>query len=152
MTEATGDDSRAEMERRLIQRSLEDEDFRQRLLAEPRAAIEQEFGSRLPESVEVLAVEETSEIIYLVLPSSSPTGQGGELSDQELEAVAGGEGDIYGEEPDTSFLLVGRYSHVRLSRRPGCAPCPEERTVMLVRGWSGPAEHSLSRLTSENSG
>ena len=104
MTEATGDDSRAEMERRLIQRSLEDEDFRQRLLAEPRAAIEQEFGSRLPESVEVLAVEETSEIIYLGLPSSSPTGQGGELSDQELEAVAGGEGDIYGEEPDTSFF------------------------------------------------
>ena len=32
MTEATGGGSRAEMERRLIERSLEDESFRQRLL------------------------------------------------------------------------------------------------------------------------
>ena len=84
MTEATGGDSRAEMERRLIDRSLQDEEFRQRLLAEPRAAIEQDLGSRLPESVEVRVVEETEDTIYLVLPSASPLGQGGELSDQEL--------------------------------------------------------------------
>src|SRR4051794_21563916 len=38
-------------------------------------------GSRLPESVEVRAVEEAPEIIYLVLPSASRVGQGGELSD-----------------------------------------------------------------------
>ena len=103
MTEATGGASRAEMERRLIDRSLQDEEFRQRLLAEPRAAIEQELESRLPESVEVRAVEETKDTIYLVLPSASPLGQGGELSDQELEAVAGGEGDTGGGELDTSF-------------------------------------------------
>jgi hypothetical protein len=103
MTEASGGDSRTEMERRLIDRSLQDEEFRQRLLAEPRAAIEQELGSRLPESVEVRVVEETKDTIYLVLPSASPVGQGGELSDQELEAVAGGEGDTGGGELDTSF-------------------------------------------------
>jgi hypothetical protein len=90
MTEATGGGGRAEMERRLIQRSLEDEAFRQRLLAEPKAAIEQELGSRLPESIEVRVVEESADTIYLVLPSASPVGQGGELSDQELDAVAGG--------------------------------------------------------------
>jgi hypothetical protein len=137
MTEATGDDSRAEMERRLIQRSLEDEDFRQRLLAEPRAAIEQEFGSRLPESVEVLAVEETSEIIYLVLPSSSPTGQGGELSDQELEAVAGSEGDIYGEEPDTSFFASRAVFTRKTFEESEVCHVPGERTVVLVRGRRG---------------
>jgi Nitrile hydratase, alpha chain len=90
MTEATGGD-RAEMERRLIQRSLEDEAFRQSLLDDPKGTMEQELGSRLPEGVEVRAVEETAETIYLVLPSASPTGQGGELSDQQLEAVAGGQ-------------------------------------------------------------
>jgi Nitrile hydratase, alpha chain len=91
MTEASGGGgSRVEWERRLIQRSLEDKDFRQRLLAEPRAAIEQELGGRLPESVEVRVVEESADTIYLVLPSASPLGQGGELSDQELEQVAGG--------------------------------------------------------------
>ena len=47
--------------------------------------------SRLPEGVEVRAVEESAQIIYLVLPSASPLGQGGELSDQELDEVAGGD-------------------------------------------------------------
>ena len=91
MTEASGGGgSRTEVERRLIQRSLEDEEFRQSLLADPKGTMEQELGSSLPESVEVRVVEESADIIYLVLPSASPLGQGGELSDQELESVAGG--------------------------------------------------------------
>ena len=65
MTEAAGG-GRAEMERKLIQRGLEDESFRQTLLA--RAAIEGELGTRLPEGIKVVAVEETSDTIYLVLP------------------------------------------------------------------------------------
>src|SRR5688500_16377964 len=88
MSEAS---SRAEMERRLLQRSLEDDDFRQRLLEDPKAAVEQELGMRLPEDVRVVALEETADTIYLVLPFRSTEGQeAGELSDQDLEAVAGG--------------------------------------------------------------
>jgi len=87
MSEATG---RQEMERKLIQRSLEDDAFRQRLLADPKAAVEQEPGMGLPEEVRVVAVEETQDTIYLVLPSASPLGEGGELTDSDLEAVAGG--------------------------------------------------------------
>ena len=87
MSEAAG---RMEMEQRLVQKSLEDDVFRQQLLADPRAIIERELGSRLPEEVTVVAVEETADTIYLVLPSASPIGGGGELSDQDLEAVAGG--------------------------------------------------------------
>jgi hypothetical protein len=90
MTEASGGSSRAEFERRLIQRSLEDETFRQRLLDDPKGTIQQELGSRMPESVEVRVVEESAELIYLVLPSASPVGQGGEISDRDLDAVAGG--------------------------------------------------------------
>jgi Nitrile hydratase, alpha chain len=98
MTEAAaGGGARAEMERRLIQRSLEDEEFRQRLLADPKGTMEQEIGSRLPEDVEVRAVEETADTIYLVLPSASPLGEGGEISDQELGEVAGGLADASGE-------------------------------------------------------
>ena len=40
------------MERTLVQRSLEDEDFRQRLLEDPKATVEQELGTQLPEGVE----------------------------------------------------------------------------------------------------
>ena len=92
MTEAAGG-GRAEMERRPIERGLEDESFRQRLLADPRGAIEEELETRLPPDLQVVAVEETADTIYLVLPpdTSRATRQGGgELSDRDLEGVAGG--------------------------------------------------------------
>ena len=92
MTEASGGGgSRAEWERRLIQRSIEDEDFRQRLLDAPKGTLEQELGRQLPEGVEVRVVQESKDTIYLVLPSRSAVAQGSELSDQALESVAGGE-------------------------------------------------------------
>jgi Nitrile hydratase, alpha chain len=94
MTEATGGGKRAEVERRLIQRSLEDEEFRQSLLDDPRAAIEQELGDQLPESIEVRVMEESADTIYLVLPSASRVGQVEELSDQELEDVSGGKSAV----------------------------------------------------------
>jgi hypothetical protein len=90
MAEEAGGSGRVELERRLIERSLQDEAFRQRLLADPHAALEEELGARLPKEVEVRAVEETADTIYLVLPNASTAGEGGELSDTELEAVAGG--------------------------------------------------------------
>ena len=88
MSEAAG---RAEMERRLIERSLDDNVFRQQLLANPRAIIEREIGTQFPEDLRVVVVEETDDTVYLVLPSTSRVGEGGDLTDQELEAVAGGD-------------------------------------------------------------
>ena len=90
MAESAGGE-RYEIERKIVERSLHDDSFRQRLLENPKAAVEEELGVQLPEEVQVQSVEETAETIYLVLPSSSPLGEGEEeLSDQELEEVAGG--------------------------------------------------------------
>jgi len=50
MSEATDGGSRREIEQRLIQRNLEDDSFRQTLLANPKAAIEQEVGTELWQS------------------------------------------------------------------------------------------------------
>jgi Nitrile hydratase, alpha chain len=80
------------MERSIVQRSLQDDSFRQMLLDDPKGTVEQELGTQLPEDVEVRVVEESQQSIYLVLPFRSADLQTGELSDQELEAVAGGKG------------------------------------------------------------
>ena len=69
--------ARTEMERRLIEKSLEDDSFRHRLIEDPKGAVEEKLGMRLPEEVRVVAVEETQDTIYLVLPSASPLGGGG---------------------------------------------------------------------------
>ena len=88
MSEGSG---RAEMERRLIEKSIEDEDFRRRLIEDPKGTVEEELGTRLPEEVRVVTVEETQDTIYLVLPGTPMAGGEGEaLSDQQLESVAGG--------------------------------------------------------------
>jgi hypothetical protein len=90
MTEAAGG-GRVVVQNWLMEKSLGDDAFRQKLLSDPKAAVEAELGTRLPEGVQVVALEETADTIYLVLPSVSTVGEGGELSDRELEAVAGGE-------------------------------------------------------------
>ena len=91
MTEASGaGGTRSEVVRSVVQRSLEDENFRQRLLDDPKGTADREMGIRLPEGIEVRVVEESTNNFYLVLPSASAVGEYGELSDQELEAVAGG--------------------------------------------------------------
>ena len=98
MSEGSG---RQEMERRLIEKSLQDESFRERLIEDPKGAVEQELGTRLPEEVRVVTVEESADTIYLVLPSAPMAGaEGGELSDRELESVAGGWDVDVGEFPD----------------------------------------------------
>ena len=87
MSEGSG---RAQMERRIVQRSIEDDAFRQQLIEDPKGAVEQELETRLPEEVRVVTVEETADTIYLVLPSTPIAGtEGVELSDRELESVAG---------------------------------------------------------------
>jgi hypothetical protein len=87
MSEGSG---RTKVERRIVQRSIEDEAFRRRLMEDPKGAVEEELGTWLPEGVRVVTVEETQDTIYLVLPSASSVGEGSELSDREMESVAGG--------------------------------------------------------------
>lgn len=90
MSEGSG---RAEVKRRIIQRSIEGDPFRQRLLENPKAAIEEGSGIQLPEGIEIRAVEETPDTVYILLPGRSADVRAGELSDRELESVAGGSGD-----------------------------------------------------------
>ena len=75
---------------RIIGRAWEDQAFKAKLLSDPRAAIEQASGLKLPAGVSVKVVEETGDTLYFVIPSS-PLSAEGELSDEALAKVAGGE-------------------------------------------------------------
>ena len=55
-------------EKFLVSRAEEDSDFRERLLATPKATIEREFGVALPEGHEIHVHEETTTVTHLMLP------------------------------------------------------------------------------------
>ena len=80
----------ASIETRIITRAMQDDSFRQQLLGgsvAAKAAIESELGQKLPEGLEIKVLEETADASYLVLPK---TVSDGELSESDLETVAGG--------------------------------------------------------------
>ena len=73
-----------EMRTRILTRATEDGEFRSRLLAAPRAAIQAETGATIPEGFKVLVHEDSATTAHLVLPPSP------ELTEAEMEAIAGG--------------------------------------------------------------
>lgn len=79
--------TRQEIESKLIAQAWQDESFKHELLSNPKTAFENE-GISIPESIEIRVVEETSDCLYFVLPMQPSE----ELSDAELESVAGGWG------------------------------------------------------------
>lgn len=75
----------------IMDRASRDLDFRQRLLIDPKTTIYEELGVRVPASYKLRFIEKDRDTDALVvLPDyQDPSG---ELSDDELEAVAGGDG------------------------------------------------------------
>jgi hypothetical protein len=70
----------------VVARAWSDEAFKRRLLAEPGAVL-REQGMDVPPGVEVRVVENTDTLIHLPLP---PKPAAGELSEEQLDAVAAG--------------------------------------------------------------
>jgi len=66
----------------LTRRAIEDPDFRERLIDDPRSTIAEATGQDVPEDVEVVVVENGPKTFHIVLPSA-------ELDPAEMD-VAGG--------------------------------------------------------------
>jgi hypothetical protein len=107
--------TRSTIEGKLINKAWQDETFKKELVTNPREVLVKELGLQIPETVEVKVFEETSNAIYLVLPMN-PNSE--ELSDMELEGVAGGKGtgsiiNVNGEAAMKAMYMKETWSTIR---------------------------------------
>lgn len=78
--------TRKELKEQIIKKAQSDKDFKEVLVNDPKEAIRR-LGVQLPAEIEVKVVEESPEVVYLVLPVEP-----GGLTDDQLGDVAGGAG------------------------------------------------------------
>jgi hypothetical protein len=86
--------TRQDLEKAVIRKAITDETFRKELLSSPKSALQAALaealpGATLPAGLEVKAFQEPVNSLYLVVPAIPP-----ELSDAQLEQVAGGDDSI----------------------------------------------------------
>lgn len=81
-------DSRGGLQDFISKQATTDPNYRETLLRDPKALMEKHLGKTLPEWLNVKVVEETADTVFIVAPHVV----GEELSDYDLEMVAGGKG------------------------------------------------------------
>ena len=77
--------SSEEMRKALTDKAIENAEFRQLLVGDPKGAIRQEFGIDIPDYMNVVVHESTMQDLHLSLPPSNV-----ELNEEQLEAISAG--------------------------------------------------------------
>ena len=80
------DDAERDQFNRIIEKAWADPAFKRRLMSDPKG-VAKEFGFSVPPHVELRVVENTENIVYVVVPAK-PSAK--PLSDEELGQVSGG--------------------------------------------------------------
>lgn len=81
----------AQITRYIITRAQADETYKKQVVSDINTVL-QDLGISLPPGISLNIVANTDDITYIVIPYAPPTT--GELSDEQLAAVAGGKGSV----------------------------------------------------------
>jgi len=76
----------------VLDRSLNDAQFRKELVSHPHRAIQEATGEIVPDSVRLQFIDQSAAHLTVVLPAMKVSED--ELSEQQLETVAGGKGGV----------------------------------------------------------
>jgi hypothetical protein len=79
---------RRQLEAALITKCWKDADFRQKVVSDPKGMLEQHIGQKLPPQVKIFIHQEDTDTVHFSIPPAPADLT--ELSDAELESVAGG--------------------------------------------------------------
>ena len=117
---------------RLLSRATQDSEFRARLVATPRDAIEQELGLPLDDSHEIRVHEETDAVTHLVLPPGS------RFSAEEREAARTGAASL-------EFLKQTMHDPAPPIRAPAPKPATLRRSALTPEALAKAGRESIRR-------
>ena len=91
--------TRRDLETALIEKCWKDPEFKKTVLSDPKGMLELHIGQKLPAALKVFIHEEDANTLHFSIPTA-PSNLS-ELSDEDLEKVAGGTDLV------TTLVLVG---------------------------------------------
>ena len=86
--------TRGQLWDKVVEQAAKNPKYLAQLKADPRGLMEKQLGTSIPKNVNVKVLEESADTYYIVLPAIAK--EGAELSDSDLEKVAGG-GTVKGD-------------------------------------------------------
>jgi hypothetical protein len=118
-------DTRRLLETQLIEKAWKAPDFRKDVVRDPKGMLEKHLGKRLPDQLRIVIHEEDSNTLHFSVPPS-PTDTS-ELSDEELEKIAGG--------TEITFVLVNIVVPVAVTVAAGTAVGSAAAVTKQQGGW-----------------
>jgi hypothetical protein len=126
------------MEAALIRKCNEEPEFRVKVIANPKGMFEEALGQKLPDNVSVFIHEEDLHNIHFSIPPTREILQK-ELSDEQLEQVAGGTDPITGLVVMTAlgigFLVTGTIASITATVSASALGTAIGATVGKSKGW-----------------
>lgn len=86
--------TRGQLWDKVVEQAQKNPKYHAMLMSDPRGLLEKQLGTAIPKTVNIKVLEETPDTYYIVLPAFAK--EGAELSDSDLEKVAGG-GTVKGD-------------------------------------------------------